>query len=385
MNILAICHYGLYKNLSYSFIHNQAKEFVTSGNNVRVIIPIAIGKRDFEGKRFSKLVKVRVVDGVEIFYLRYLSLSKYGSKFFNLKSVKTFSKLTIKKLLADFNPQIIHAHTIGFDGSLALYFKRKLSIPVVITSHGSDTTIPILEGKGYLIKKICDKADGIVTVSNKLKERLYSSGTVTPINVIYNGYSKAYLKNNIAKEKRSIIQVGNLTKQKNFDKTIIAFSEIKRDYPNSILKIIGSGEEEHNLKKLCNRLNVLDSVSFFGQLDNKNVFNEMMKSEIFIMPSENEGFGIVYLEAMACGCVTIGTEGEGISEIITSGKNGFLINPNKLETISETIKHCFGNDKMMIQISKSGKESVKELAWSDNCKEYEKIFKKCLKHTGEQI
>lgn len=374
MNILVISHYGLYENLSFSFIHNQIKEFVKEGNKVKVIIPIAVAKKDFESKRFGRILKKRVVEGIELYYIRYVSLSKYGNDSFNYQSAKMMLSYQLNKIIKDFKPSIIHAHTIEFDGEIGVFLKERLGCPLVITTHGSDTIVPMLHNRSTYIKKICDNANIVVAVSEHLKRVLSQCGTNTPIKVIYNGHNFNANKRNYIKQRYSIIQVGHLIAQKNFDKTIKAFSLVKKYYPESILKIIGSGNEYDNLKALCSKLDLTNSVVFLGEVDNDTVLTELAKSELFIMPSIREGFGIVYLEAMSNGCVTIGSKGEAISELIQSGINGILVDPNDIEQISNVIKDCFNDIEYMNLLSMRGRESVKQLTWKENAQKYISLF-----------
>ena len=90
------------------------------------------------------------------------------------------------------------------------------------------------------------------------------------------------------------------------------------------LTIVGQGPVRQMLEEICGKLGISDAVEFTGQMPNDQVLARLRESEIFVMASKPEGFGIVYLEAMSSGCVTIGTEGEGISDLIVHGENGFL-------------------------------------------------------------
>ena len=111
------------------------------------------------------------------------------------------------------------------------------------------------------------------------------------------------------------------------------------------LTIIGNGKEFDKLKRLA-KLNI----SFTGQLDNSDVIKKMNSSGIFILPSINETFGMVYLEAMASGCITVGIKNDGIDGIIKNGENGFLINPTKddIKNILLKIKNLPDKELQMI-------------------------------------
>ena len=80
MDILVVCHYGLYQDLNASFVHNQVREYVRLGHRVRVIIPIGVGKQDGAGRRLAPLLDRCEADGVELYYLRYVTLSHWGER-----------------------------------------------------------------------------------------------------------------------------------------------------------------------------------------------------------------------------------------------------------------------------------------------------------------
>src|SRR5699024_7895478 len=104
-----------------------------------------------------------------------------------------------------------------------------------------------------------------------------------------------------------------------------------------ILKIIGDGSEKKSLIELSKKLEINERVIFKGQVTKSKVIHEMEKSEVFILVSQNETLGLVYLEAMSQGCLTIGTNGEGIDGIIINNVNGFLCNSDDLTDIQNTL------------------------------------------------
>ena len=111
-----------------------------------------------------------------------------------------------------------------------------------------------------------------------------------------------------------------------------------------------------------------------GQVSNQVVMEEMAKAQFFVMPSIREGFGIVYIEAMAAGCITIGTEGEGIADLIVSGENGLLVPPNDPDAIVCRIMECLNNPKKAAAIAKRGREAATALTWERNISCYTKVF-----------
>ena len=143
MNILTVAPHGLYQDYSASFVHNQAKVYVQKGHRVRAVIPLAFGKRNDAGKRFGKIVDIHNVDGVELCYVRYLSLSRFGAGGFNKKSARMAVKFLMRKILKDFSADVIDA--INHDRKpyvdavagrnalemiLAIYKSRQTGLPV---------------------------------------------------------------------------------------------------------------------------------------------------------------------------------------------------------------------------------------------------------------
>lgn len=377
MNILIVCHYGLYLDLTASFVHNQAKAYAALGHRVRVIIPVPEGKR-CQGKRFGPGLSIREADGVGLYYCRYLSLSNWGVKRFNTPSAISALKPRLSTLLQGFRPDVIHAHTLGLDSQIGAWLKEQLGCPLVVTTHGSDTSIPMEQGRGAEMNAFCGRADHIVAVSSVLGDKLRACGTNTPITSILNGFTLHPLGAAEPKEPCSCIQVGNLLKQKRADITLRAFVQIRERNPGATLTLIGQGPEQAALERLCGELGVSDAVRFTGQVPNQTVLAEMTRAQFFVMPSVREGFGIVYLEAMASGCLTIGTEGEGIADLIVSGENGFLVPPDDPDAIVQIIEWCLAHPEETAAIAEQGRRDARSLTWETNASQYIALFQELL-------
>ena len=376
MNILVICHYGLYQRPESSFVHNQVREYVKLGHRVRIIVPVAIGKVAWNFGRLR--AESYCLDGAEILPVRFLSLSKYGKRWFNTCSAINIVRFNIHKLLKEFVPDVIHAHTIGFDSEVGTYFKKITGAPLVVTTHGSDTSIPLNQGQSEDLKRYCDAADQIVAVSSKLAEKLKMCGTLTPITVILNGFNIANVNSNTKRDMFSVIQVSHLQRQKRVNVTIEAFAALKKLYSQATLTIIGDGPLKEELENLCKKLGVVESVKFLGHLTNSQVLKEMSRHQFFIMPSVNEGFGIVYMEAMASGCLTIGTEKEGISDVIHDHDNGFLVEADAPNQIVEAMVWCLNHQEAADEIANRGRQTVCRLTWKNNSINYIGLFEGLL-------
>ena len=379
MNILTVCDSTLCASFSNSFVHAQAAAYAALGHRVRVIVPYAIGKRDWNGNRFSGPIRRWDQDGVEIYLMRHLSLSNFGKKTgINLASALWTLPRKLDKLLEGFAPDVIHAHTLGDISEIGAWLKRRLSIPLVVTSHGSDASVPVEQGRGTELRHYCDKVDAVVAVSSALAGKIRSCGTGTSVSSILNGFRVQNLPAGETERALSLIQVGHLLRKKRFHITVQAFAQLREAHPEATLTLIGQGPERDSLKELSRELGVSDAVRFLGEIPNPAVLAIMAKAQFFVMPSVREGFGIVYLEAMASGCITIGTEGEGITDLIVSGENGFLVPPDDPEAIVRTVEWCLEHPSETTTIAERGRKDAMGLTWERNASQYISLFKEMI-------
>lgn len=375
MNILLVSHYGEYSgDLSSSFVHAQARALAARGHRVRALILTPLGKRR-AGHRWGPFYGEGQADGVELRYVRYLSLSNRGERGFNAAAARRAADKCLPQLVRGFTPDIIHAHTLGTDSAAALQLKSRLGCPLVITTHGSDTSIPVQQGRTADLKIQCDGADHVVAVSSTLRQKLRTCGTKTPVSVILNGFHvQAVPRTGAEKTPCSLLQVSNLIRQKHVDTTLTAFAQVKKAHPEARLTVIGRGPERENLESLARELGVARDVRFTGQLPNEEVLAEMARTQFFCMPSVREGFGIVYLEAMASGCLTMGTRGEGVADLIENGKNGFLVPPEEPAAIAELIEWGLAHPEEAAAIAARGRQDALSLTWERNAAAYEKLY-----------
>ena len=381
MDLLVIAHYQNDGSPTAIFVHDQMRAFTKAGHRVRVIVPVAMGKRDYHGARLSAGLQTETIDGVEHIFLRYVSLSRYGRNGFNAHCAICALRRQLRAILVDFQPDVIHAHTLGFDSEIGAWLKEKLGCPLVVTTHGSDTSIPYEKGERDKLRVFCNRADAVVGVSSKLVAKLKDCGTQTVLQSILNGFAVENAETVFEKKPNMWIQVGNLIAQKRVDVTIRAFAAIWRKDPEARLTIVGQGEARPALEQLCSELGVTNAVRFTGQLPNRDVLAEMASAQFFVMPSVREGFGVVYLEAMASGCITIGTEGEGIADLIVSGENGFLVPPDDSDAIVKVMDWCGQHPREASGIAERGCRTAQGLTWENNAKQYIALFESMVERT----
>jgi len=240
---------------------------------------------------------------------------------------------------------------IGWKGYLG-YIIEKLAIlmPVKIISVSEHTT--------YKLKNELNSKKLIYTVSNGIEFDLITK--IKP-----------------AKEKSDVIFVGRLMSHKNVDIFIKATKLIKEKNPEIKSLIIGDGSEKKKLEVLAQKLNLGKNIKFLGFLENQNdVYALMKSSKVFVLPSTREGFGIVVIEANACGIpvITVNHKDNAAKDLIEEGKNGFVCQLNK-EEIAKRIMRILENNSGQ-KMKKVCMDLAKKYDWDKIVDEIEEIYSK---------
>jgi N-acetyl-alpha-D-glucosaminyl L-malate synthase BshA len=232
---------------------------------------------------------------------------------------------------------ILHVHYAIPHASVAYLAKKILLnegiyIPVVTTLHGTDITL-VGKDPAYAptVTFAMNKSDGLTAVSESLKQDTLSffdvkkEIKVIPNFIDFNRFKKTdkdHFKKAIAPNGEKIItHISNFRKVKRVDDAIRIFDIVSKKV-NSKLLLIGDGPERQNLEQLCRELNLCDDIRFLGKQD---AIEELLAiSDLFLMPSSSESFGLSALEAMACEVPVISSNAGGLAEVNIHGETGYL-------------------------------------------------------------
>ena len=175
-----------------------------------------------------------------------------------------------------------------------------------------------------------------------------------------------------------LITVSRFDKRKNHEKVIMALRNLKQQYPDIIYICIGYGDEEENLKKLVQELNLSSQVIFFKNISDDLKNSLLAKSDIFVMPSiihkkSVEGFGIAYVEAAQYGIPSLGGKDGGASDAIDNNKTGLICDGNDLDDIYSSLNSMIEN-KRYLELGKNAKEFVAKFQWEKIIEIYKSIL-----------
>lgn len=321
-----------------SFFYEQAQMLQKNGITVIVANATLQGRSNYRNKDNFKLIKY--YDG-EVLTYRYtipsLGLTRIG------KLGAYLFKKNLEKIIHaieedDIKIDLIHAHASCFAGYVSTILGKEYGIPVVVTEHNSLVLTKSLdEVKRMMLCKTVNSANAFICVSNALKnsveELTHSSlSEIIPnvVNPLFT-YRRAYKK-----PKFTFISIGNLVPSKRFDMTLEAFARINRTIKNSFLYIVGDGPLLNDLKDNAIRLGIKDDVCFKGRISRNEVFNTICESDVMVLPSDFETFGVVYIEAMACGRPVIATKNGGANEIVNDS-NGYIIDCGDINLLEKAM------------------------------------------------
>lgn len=265
------------------------------------------------------------------------------------KNLRTFAFVTQLIIFAIFKrPNLIISTHINFI-FVAYFLKKILGIPYWTVIHGIDAwniSNPKLIDALY-------NSDHIISVSNYTKERILREQNInsSKIWVLPNtfdtqrfqiGKKSQYLidKYELNKEQPIILTVTRLSSSegyKGYDQIIEIMPILKYKIPNIHYIIAGKGDDQTRVKKLIEELNLQNCVTLVGFVSEDELCDHYNLCDVFAMPSRGEGFGIVYLEALACGKPVLGGNQDGAIDALCHGELGALVDPNDKDEIAQTL------------------------------------------------
>jgi len=288
----------------------------------------------------------------------------------------------IKKIAQDC--QVIHSLIEAYTPLAALLAKNK---PLFITAHG--TYVPLLFDKllvGWLTKKSFKKANKVFCVSKFTQKEILKKIDLKNTLVINNGvdYNKWQADKNILPLKeKMILGVGALKPRKGYHVSIPAIVIAKKKYPNLKYYLVGDQSNKNyfnQLKELVRKHNLENNVVFLEKISDDDLVKLYYQTDLFLLTSINidqnfEGFGLVYLEANACGKPVIGTYGCGAEEAIIDGFNGLLVPQNDIEKTSQAILKILDNPILARKLGRNGCQRALEMDWSNVVNQYIQVYK----------
>ncbi len=282
---------------------------------------------------------------------------------------------------------LISAHFTYSSGYVGAKLKEKYNKPFIVTAHGYDIyDLPFRDEEWKeKIKYVLNTADHIITVSKSNLECIKKLNVKTPVEVIPNSFncnlfysvdSNRCKKNlNLLLDKKIILTVGNLEEVKGHEYLIKAMAKIADKRQDVLCFIIGGGQLKAKLQKLINDLNLNNYVKLVGAKLHDEIPLWMNACDLFVLPSLRESFGIVQIEAMACGKPIVATRNGGSEEIIVNENLGYLVEPKNPDELAEKILLALNREWNKEYILRYVKKFRSDEMAKETFKVYEKVMK----------
>ncbi|MFB1080844.1 N-acetyl-alpha-D-glucosaminyl L-malate synthase BshA [Jeotgalibacillus sp. JSM ZJ347] len=285
---------------------------------------------------------------------------------------------------------ILHVHYAIPHAVCAIMGKQmaKSDVKIVTTLHGTDITVlGVDDSLTKAIKFGIEKSDRVTAVSNALVKQ--TKDLIAPdkeIDVLYNFlderiYRKVqsdYLKKDygIGENEKIIIHVSNFRKVKRVLDVVSVFAHINKELPSKLI-LAGDGPEMSAVLKKVDELGIKDQVLFLGKQDNLEELYSI--SDLMLLLSEKESFGLVALEAMACGVPCIGTDAGGIPEVIMDRKNGYIFPVGDTVSMGKAAVNLLKDEELHSSFSREAVVTVQnDFHSSKIIRQYEAMYNELL-------
>lgn len=321
----------------------------------------------------------------EFDYGKYTNISKCYNKidrlFFHVKHHKIYKDINKKYNINDYS--MIHAHSLFSNGYIAMKLKEKYNIPYVVAVRNTDVNL-FFKRMIHLRKigvKILRNADRIIFLSEAYKNQVLNTYLLenireeicSKISIIPNGIDDFWFENisNARKSKLDkkirFIQVGDINKNKNILTTVKALKLLESEGYTVSLDLVGKIKD----KKIYNEIKNINFVNYLGYKNKIELIKLYRKNDIFILPSINETFGLVYAEAMSQGLPVIYSKEQGFDRQFEEGEVGYNVDCFNEVEIKEKINDIILN---YTEVSSMCIKNASKFKWEILNKKYKKLY-----------
>lgn len=295
---------------------------------------------------------------------------------------------TMVDVIMNYDLDLLHVH-YAIPHASAAYMAKQIvkqktgrDVPVITTLHGTDITL-VGRDKTYepVVTFSINESDAITAVSENLKEETYKSFSIhKEIQVIHNfvdvnRFNKkpiaAFRKVIAPHDEKILVHASNFRKIKRVDDVIKVFAEVRKEMPAKLL-MVGDGPERPAMEDLSRKLGIDEDVKFLGKQEQME--DILAVSDMFLLPSEYESFGLAALEAMAARAVVISTNAGGLSEINIQNETGFMTNIGDVAAMSRFAIELLSDDQRLATMKEAAYRQALRFDITNIIPVYEKLY-----------
>lgn len=332
----------------------------------------------------------RLAKFIENIYFHEVEISSYPLFEHQLYGLSLSSKML--EVIEYENLDLIHVHYAIPHAASAYLAKQMLKkqskdIKIITTLHGTDITLVGLEPSFLpLVKFSIEESDGVTAVSRFLKEKTITNYHIDKeIEVITNFIDiekfkpvchEEFKKHIAPNDEKILVHVSNFRRVKRVPDTIRILEIVRKEIPAKLL-LVGDGPDRSECERLARELQLEKDVIFLGKQD--GLAEILSASDVFLMPSQSESFGLSALEAMACGLPVVSSSVGGLPELILHNEVGFIAEFGDVERMSKYTIELLQNEKKYKSFSKKSRErAVKHFEKDKIVPQYLAYYEKIL-------
>jgi 1,2-diacylglycerol 3-alpha-glucosyltransferase len=335
-------------------VESCARELQRLGHEVVIIAPAQPHKK--ERKAVHRIISIRTLKEPEI----WVGLEVPQPELFKIAKIEF---------------DIIHGHSGGPISLLGYQLAKLHNIPFIETYHTLwkyyTHYFPFHLANPWLLRVVSkywgNDCDAMIVPTSKIKRELVRYGIRKPIYIVPNGIKldrfghsqKGYLRNKlqISPDKKILVTVGRLEKEKSIDFVIRSFAASYKHDKNFILCIVGEGREKHKLERLVTSYKLQHAVFFLGAVPFSEMPDVYADTDLFVFGSTTETQGMVVIEALASGVPVVAVYDTAIADSVLTNSNGILVHKDK-EVFGQTIYNILHNKDLYIKLQKQTQPSV---------------------------
>jgi phosphatidylinositol alpha-1,6-mannosyltransferase len=239
-------------------------------------------------------------------------------------------------------------------------------------TYGNDFLAAQQRWHRFLFNWMLAQSNPLITITKANRQRLQLLG-LPQAKVIYPGtdISNFTPLPKLKTADPTLLTVGRLVSRKGIDTVLQALPSLQQQFPTLCYEIVGDGPDRERLQTLVAKLGLDSAVKFLGKVSDANLLAAYRRADIFVMPTREEkeiasmeGFGIVYLEASACGLPVVAGRSGGVAEAVRDGETGYLVEPDNPVALAETLSHLLIDEDLRRRLGQNGRRWVEtEMNW----------------------
>ena len=359
------------------FIYYLAKGLADRGHEVHVLAPHADGAAAAEQFGNVHVHRFRYAPtGLEILCygagilqnLRRQPLSWLLVPFFLAAQLFALVGLVRKHRI-----NLVHAHWFIPQGLVASIARIVVRRPIIMTAHAGDVYSARGAFRKGLLRFAANRAASCTAVSHMLAREFEFRTGIAP-DVIPMGVDTSFFLPGADRAQTTVDEtsgpnllfVGRIAEKKGLSFLIRAIREVRTDYPDIRLTVVGDGRNRTDLEALTHKLDLDPIIEFKGSVENELLPGYLRRADIFVIPSiidalgDQEGLPVVLLEAAACGVPIIATNVGGVTDFVTDNETGLLVEPKSVDQLADAIRRLSADDLLRARLSQAGRALVME-------------------------